>query len=133
MRIGSALFCLVIGMHFAPIVRAADTLDIWVIDTEGGKAEIIKTPSGQAVLIDAGFPRPDDRDIKRIELAARDAGITAFDYLIISHYDVDHAGNVPAISTHFNFKAYVDHGPLINDPNMNPANAKSAAAYFQFI
>jgi competence protein ComEC len=129
----AALFCLLVGMNPVPALQVADTLDIWVIDADGGKAEIIKTPSGQAVLIDAGFPRPDDRDIKRIELAAKDAGITAFDYLIISHYDVDHAGNVPAISTHFNFKAYVDHGPMINDPNMNPANKRAADAYFAFI
>jgi competence protein ComEC len=133
MKIGSALFCFMIGVHFAPIARAADTLDIWVIDAEGGKAEIIKTPSGQAVLIDAGNIRPDDRDIKRIELAAKDAGITTFDYLINTHYDVDHAGNIPAISTHFTFKAYVDHGPMIVDPKMNPANKRAADAYFEFI
>src|SRR5580765_8530740 len=93
-----ALFWTILGLQFALSLRAADTLDIYVLDADGGKAEIIRTPSGQTVLIDAGFPRPDDRDIKRIEEAAKAIGITEFDYLISSHYDVDHAGNIPALS-----------------------------------
>ena len=133
MRIDRALLWFVLGLQLVPGLRAADTLDIYVLDTEGGKAEIIRTPSGQTVLIDAGFPRPDDRDIKRIEAAAQLIGITEFDYLISSHYDVDHAGNIPALSQRIPVKTFVDHGALIVDPKTNPSNTKAANEYLAFV
>jgi competence protein ComEC len=92
----SALICT--AMMLVPAVQAVDTLDISVLEVEGGKAEIIRTPSGQAVLIDAGFPSANGRDIQRILAAAKEIGITSFDYLIVSHFDVDHVGNVPALA-----------------------------------
>jgi competence protein ComEC len=133
MRTGSALLFVVLGLQFVPGLRAADTFDIYVLDVDGGKAQIMRTPSGQTVLIDAGFPRPDDRDIKRIEAAAKMIGITEFDYLISSHYDVDHAGNIPALAARIPIKVFVDHGPMIIDPRMNPANTRAAAAYMAFV
>lgn len=38
------------------LLHAADTLDMYVIDTEGGKALLIVSPAGESMLIDAGFP-----------------------------------------------------------------------------
>jgi beta-lactamase superfamily II metal-dependent hydrolase len=116
-----------------PLLQAADTLDIYVLDAEGGKAQIVKTPSGQAVLFDAGFPSADDRDIKRIEATAKVAGITAFDYFISTHYDVDHAGNIPALAARVPIKVFVDHGPMIVDPKMNPRNKAAGEAYLAFV
>ncbi len=34
--------------------RAARTLDIYVVDVEGGNATLFVSPSGQSLLIDAG-------------------------------------------------------------------------------
>jgi beta-lactamase superfamily II metal-dependent hydrolase len=115
------------------LLNAADTLDIYVIDVEGGKAQIVKTPFGQAVLIDAGFPGRDDRDLKRIEVAAKAAGVTAFDYVIVTHYDIDHAGNIPAVAARFPIGAFVDHGAMIADPKMNSLNKKSGEDYLAFV
>ena len=72
---------------------------------EGGKATLVVTPSRESFLLDAGFAgdgtfnsKPGDpavaRDPQRILLAARDAGITAIDHLVVSHYRADHFGGV---------------------------------------
>src|SRR5512142_2631543 len=37
------------------VLRAADTLDMYVIDTEGGKALLLVAPTGASMLIDTGF------------------------------------------------------------------------------
>src|SRR6266550_8507585 len=111
-RLTSAFLVAMAAFVLMPLLQAADTLDIYVLDAEGGKAQIVKTPSGQAVLFDAGFPSADDRDMKRIEATAKLAGITAFDYFISTHYDVDHAGNIPAMAARMPIKVFVDHGPM---------------------
>ena len=43
---------------------AADrkTLDFTFVDTEGGQATLLVTPSGESLLIDAGFPGNNGRD-----------------------------------------------------------------------
>src|SRR5262245_26653542 len=79
---------------------AAKTLDIYFIDVEGGQATLIATPAGESLLVDAGFPgsgafesKPGDpreaRDARRIAAAAREAGVTRIDYLLVTHV---HAG-----------------------------------------
>jgi competence protein ComEC len=49
-----------------PAPRAqAGKLSMYWIDTEGGAATLIVSPSGESLLIDTGFPDA-DRDAKRI-------------------------------------------------------------------
>ena len=56
---------LVVGSPVAAQTRSpAPTLDIYVTDTEGGKATLFVSPSGETVLIDTG--KPGDRDLNRI-------------------------------------------------------------------
>ena len=45
-----------------PPNRNVKTLDIYVADTEGGKAALFVSPSGQTVLIDSGNPGARDGD-----------------------------------------------------------------------
>src|SRR5512140_1315378 len=104
--------------HFLPIflllllfvstLPAAKTLDIYVVDTEGGKAMLLISPSGQTMLVDAGFPGYSDRDANRIAAAARLAGVTKFDYLVVTHYDLDHVSNVPATVARIPAVTFVD-------------------------
>lgn len=89
---------------------ASKTLDMWVVDTEGGKALLLVSPSGQSMLIDAGFPGSGDRDANRIAEAAKDAGISKIDILVTTHYDVDHVGGVPAAVAKVPVDLFVDHG-----------------------
>src|SRR6516162_3330952 len=71
---------------------ASKGLTVYVIDTEGGKAALWITPSGQTVLEDSG--NPGGRDTDRLMEAIKDAGVTKIDYLISTHYHVDHIGGV---------------------------------------
>src|SRR3954452_3156908 len=64
-------------------------LDIYWIDTEGGAATLIVSPAGESVLIDTG--NPGERDPKRIhKVAAEVAGLKQIDYLVTTHYHMDH-------------------------------------------
>jgi beta-lactamase superfamily II metal-dependent hydrolase len=74
---------------------ASKPLEIYVVDVEGGKADLWVTPSGQTLLIDAGSPG--DRDVNRILEVMNAAGVTKLDYLLLTHYHVDHVGGVEAL------------------------------------
>jgi competence protein ComEC len=115
----------------AALLPAADTLDIYVLDVEGGKAVIARAPSGQTMLIDGGMPNA--RDLSRVAAAAEALKIKEFDVHLITHYDVDHVGNVPAIYGKYPAKLLVDHGPLLPNPNLAGINRKAADAYVAFL
>jgi competence protein ComEC len=99
------------GLVFASLLPAAKTLDIWVIDSEGAKSELIVSPSGQSMLIDTGFPGNGDRDTTRILEACKAAGVTKLDVLVITHYDMDHVNNAPSVVAKIPVTLFVDHGP----------------------
>jgi beta-lactamase superfamily II metal-dependent hydrolase len=79
---------LVIAPHDAARAQARTALDIYVVDVEGGNATLFVAPSGQSPLIDTGNvgAEPSVRDAERIMLAAKDAGLTQIDNLIITHW-----------------------------------------------
>jgi competence protein ComEC len=93
-------------------LRAANTLDVYLIDVEGGKSVLVVSPSGESLLIDAGWPGYGGRDNNRIVEAAKAAGLKQIDYLLISHYDIDHLGDVPALLAAFPVKHIIDNGSL---------------------
>ena len=97
-----------------PALRATDTLDFYVIDTEGGKAVIIQTPGGEAMLIDAGNPTRDGRDTKRIVMMAQSMGIKQFDYILATHYDGDHVANITNVDAQIPGRVFVDHGEILS-------------------
>src|SRR5260221_10521997 len=72
-------------------------LDIYWIDTEGGAATLIASPSGESMLLDTGYMEG-DRDPKRIYAAAQLAGLKKIDYVVISHFHADHVGGLAALS-----------------------------------
>ncbi len=122
---------LAVAVAFATPLPAKDTLDVYVIDVEGGKAMIVQSPSGQTMIIDGGMPN--DRDLHRVSAAAEALGIKQFDVHLITHYDVDHVGNVPSIYGQFPAKLMVDHGPLLPNPKLASINRKAADAYVAFL
>src|SRR5689334_12093051 len=77
---------------------AADTLDIYFIDVEGGQATLIVTPDRQSLLVDGGYAGFEQRDPNRVAAAARDAGLDQFDYGLATHFHPDHVGAIPALS-----------------------------------
>ena len=116
-RLASTLSIALVAVAFlAAQSKTAKPLDIWVVDVEGGKAAIYVSPTGQTAMIDTGFPGA--RDLDRITAAIADAGIKQIDYLISTHYHVDHVGNLVELSKRIPVGTYVDHGPTVEGPNV---------------
>jgi beta-lactamase superfamily II metal-dependent hydrolase len=107
-------------------LRGAGTLDVYVIDVEGGKAMIVVPPGAETMLIDAGYPTKDDRDTNRIVAAAQALGIKEFDYILATHFDGDHAGNIPRLDSRIPGRIFVDHGEILPT-----ANARSRATIYE--
>jgi beta-lactamase superfamily II metal-dependent hydrolase len=89
---------------------AAQQLSVYAIDVEGGKATLYVSPSGQSMLVDAGYAGLGNRDANRIVAAAKAAGVAQIDYLVITHYHVDHVGGVPQLAAKLPIRNFVDHG-----------------------
>ena len=98
----------------------ARTLDLYFVDVEGGQATLVMTPSGESLLIDVGFPgdgtfnsKPGDptaaRDAQRVLAAARAAGLTQIDHLLLTHYHADHAGGVMELAQLIPIRQFIDH------------------------
>jgi beta-lactamase superfamily II metal-dependent hydrolase len=94
----------------------AKPLEIWVVDVEGGKAALYVTPTGQTAIIDTGFPGA--RDLDRIMAAIADAGVKQVDYLVSTHYHVDHIGNLVELAKRIPVGTFVDHGPTVEGPDV---------------
>jgi competence protein ComEC len=96
------------------------TLDIYVIDVEGGNATLVVPPSGESLLIDTGNVAPEAavRDAGRILAATQDARLTQIDHLIITHWHGDHFGGVAELAKRIPIKHFIDHGA-----NVQPAPA----------
>ena len=89
----------------------AKALDIYVVDTEGGKAALWVTPAGQSVLIDSG--NPGNRDLDRLMAAITEAGVKQIDFLISTHYHVDHIGGLQELVKRIPVAHFIDHGPSV--------------------
>ena len=105
--------------------RQLKTLDIYYLDMEGGGGTLVVSPSGSALLIDAGWPGP--RDADRILVAAQQAGLRQIDYFVASHFHSDHIGAVAELAAQLPILNFVDHG----EP-MEPLRGRSAEAYQRY-
>src|SRR5436305_4215958 len=92
--------------------RTSKTLDIYVVDVEGGNATLFVTPSGESLLIDTGNlgPVAAPRDAGRIMAAMKDAGVQQIDHLIITHWHGDHFGGLAELASHVTINEFIDHG-----------------------
>lgn len=97
----------------ASLLPAAKNLEVYFIDVEGGQATLLVSPSGQSMLIDTGWSGNNQRDAERIAAAAKSAGVKKIDYLVITHYHVDHAGGVSQLAAKLPILNFVDHGPSV--------------------
>ena len=96
------------------------TLDIYVIDVEGGNATLLVPPSGESLLIDTGNVAPEAaiRDSERIMAAIDDAHLTQIDHLIVTHWHGDHFGGLAELAKRIPIRHFIDHGA-----NVQPAPA----------
>src|SRR5467141_562300 len=99
--------------------RSSKTLDIYVVDVEGGNATLFIAPSGESVLIDTGNGgAAAARDAGRIVAAMKDAGLQQIDHLITTHWHGDHFGGMAELASRTTIREFIDHGG-----NVQPAQA----------
>jgi len=118
MRILSAFLLAAAG------ILPAQTLHIYAIDVEGGKSTLYVSPSGESMLVDAGYAGNQNRDADRILAAANAAGVKRIDDLVITHYHGDHAGGVPQLAARMPIGRIFDHGD-----NFEKTNQKTQAVF----
>ena len=98
------------------------TFDIYWVDVEGGAATLLVSPTGESLLVDTGFP-DGDRDATRIAAAAREAGLTRIDHLVITHYHRDHVGGLEALAGMIPIERCLDHGTNTEESNQQWVDA----------
>jgi competence protein ComEC len=108
----AAVLCLGVTGAVAQDAKAdAGKLKVFFVDVEGGQATLFVTPAGQSLLIDTGWPGNNYRDADRIVAAAKLAGLSRIDYVLITHYHDDHVGGVPQLAERIPVGTFIDHGP----------------------
>jgi beta-lactamase superfamily II metal-dependent hydrolase len=137
---------LVATLFFMPLsfVRAQQApqqkpLDIYFLDTEGGQATLFVAPSGQSMLVDTGFAGNQGappaeanapgitRDADRIMAVLKLANVNVLDYVVITHYHGDHAGNAAELARRIPIRHFVDHGPYTTE--MQPGRDAAFLSY----
>src|SRR3989454_12703465 len=116
-----ALFVLLLILSLAAAAPAQTrkTLDIYVLDVEGGNATLFVSPSGESLLIDTGnIGAGAPRDAGRIIAAMKDAGVQQIDHLITTHWHGDHFGGMAELASKGTIREFIDHGP-----NVQPGQA----------
>jgi competence protein ComEC len=90
---------------------AQGKLRVYFIDVEGGQSTLFVTPAGKSLLIDTGWPDNNFRDADRIASAAKSAGLSRIDNVLITHYHDDHVGGVPQLVQRMPVGTFFVHGP----------------------
>jgi competence protein ComEC len=93
-----------------PAPDSKKSLQIYFVDVEGGQATLFVTPAGQSLLIDTGWPDNDGRDADRIVATAKKAGLSKINYVLITHFHMDHGGGLPQLVAKIPVEAFIDHG-----------------------
>lgn len=91
------------------------TLEVYVIDVEGGNAVLFVSPSHESLLMDTGnvgaVAAP--RDAGRIVDAMKAAGVQRIDHLITTHWHGDHFGGMAELASRVPIAEFIDHGPNV--------------------
>lgn len=109
------LLALSLGASIAAADQKTGTLDVYWIDSEGGGSTLIVTPANESVLIDTG--NPGGRDAGRIVKAAKAAGLTAIDHVLITHFHVDHFGGAAEVAQQIPFGTIHQRAIPESDPD----------------
>jgi competence protein ComEC len=104
-----ATIALAISLHGQ--TATGSKLRVYFIDVEGGQSTLFVTPAGKSLLIDTGWPDNNFRDADRIVAAAKSAGLSRIDSVIITHYHDDHVGGVPQLVQRIPVGTFFVHGP----------------------
>ncbi|MES2694635.1 MAG: MBL fold metallo-hydrolase [Verrucomicrobiota bacterium] len=106
---------LAVGPSLAWADQKTKTLDFYWVDSEGGGSTLIVTPAGESVLIDTG--NPGGRDSSRIVAAAKAAGLTKIDHVMITHWHIDHFGGAAEVAQQVPFGTLYQRAIPGSDPD----------------
>ena len=113
------LLVMAAAMFAVAQTRTAKTLDIYLVDVEGGNSTLFVSPSCESLLIDTGNGgAAASRDADRIMAAVKDSGVKQIDHLITTHWHGDHFGGMEEFARRIPIREFIDHGP-----NVQPAQA----------
>jgi beta-lactamase superfamily II metal-dependent hydrolase len=100
-------------------------LDIYYVDTEGGKAVLFLSPTGETMLYDTGTGGDNNRDLERIMAVINAAHLPTrqLDHVIVSHYHGDHVGNAAGLADRLPIRNFYDHGGWTAELQTNRAAA----------
>lgn len=98
----------------SPIVAAdekPDTLDIYFIDVGPGvgNSTLLVAPSGESMILDAGPKSTSQRVLDVLQLAGR----KQVDYLVNTHFCLDHFGATADLAREIPIRHFVEHGPSV--------------------
>jgi competence protein ComEC len=131
MLLAAAMAALILGIAVAARGQSTSAapadLRVYFIDVEGGQATLFVTPQGESLLVDAGWPGFNGRDAERIAAAAKLAGVTKIDNVVLTHYHVDHAGGVPQLVAKIPVGRFIDHGVNREDASVQGSRPTIAA------
>ena len=110
-RVAAVAVTLVLATAILAIAQSRKTLDIYLIDVEGGNSTLFVPPSGESLLIDTGNGgAAAARDGDRIMAAVKDAGLSQIDHLITTHWHGDHFGAMENVAGRMPVREFIDHG-----------------------
>lgn len=81
-------------------------LTVTFIDVGQGDSELITSPSGEVMLIDAG---ESEQPLKIISVA-KERSVNSFDIIVMSHPHSDHIGGISYIISHYPVEQVIDSG-----------------------
>jgi hypothetical protein len=100
------VLCLACGLG----LKAADKVaDFYVVDVGHGDTAFVVSPSGEALMLDAG----PSQAANRILAFMSQNGIKKVDYLVVSHFENDHMGAAAPVSEKAPILTWVDHGQSV--------------------
>jgi len=88
------------------LVSSVGKMTVSFIDVGQGDSELIQSPSGNVMLIDAG---PTDAGLKVVEYL-RAQGISTINIVVATHPHEDHIGGMAAVLNAFTVKQFIDSG-----------------------
>lgn len=103
-------FSLAAAAGAAPRPEGEKALQIYFVDVEGGQATLFVTPEGNSLLVDTGWPDNNGRDADRIVAAGKLAGVKELDFVLLTHYHMDHAGGFTQLAAQIPIQTVIDHG-----------------------
>jgi competence protein ComEC len=128
MRRALCLSCLLFCVSLLS-AQSRSTLDVYLVDVEGGNATLFVTPSGESLLIDTGNGgAAAARDASRIMAAVTDAGLQQIDHLVTTHYHGDHWGGMAELAGRIPIREFIDHGDTV-EPDAAPTVAFLTGVY----